>query len=98
VENRFEKFERAEAILRSKTVVSTQEPVIRDSFTMPAADYELLAILQERCMKAGKNVNKSEIVRAGLQTLAKLAVHDLANAFSDVKKVRPGRPRGIKTI
>ena len=40
----------------------------------------------------GKNVNKSEIARAGLQALAKLPEGDLVDAFEGVVKVRPGRP------
>ena len=89
VENRFEK---AEALLGNKPSAIDKESVIRDSFTMPAADYALLADLQERCLKVGKSVNKSEIVRAGLQALARLAVSELVSAFEGVEKVRPGRP------
>ena len=92
VENRFEK---AEALLGNKPSANKpieKEAVIRDSFTMPTDDYELLKLLQERCLNEGKSVNKSEIVRAGLQALAKLPEGDLVDAFEGVVKVRPGRP------
>src|SRR5512139_4319024 len=43
--------------------------VVRDSFTMPQADYDLIAELKQRCQKQDMHVKKSELLRAGLQVL-----------------------------
>jgi hypothetical protein len=88
IESRFEK---AESFLGSKPSIAEKESVIRDSFTMPTADYALLELIKARCLQVGKGVNKSEIVRAGLQALSKLSTDELVSAFDGVVKVPVGR-------
>jgi hypothetical protein len=73
--------------------VREEEPrVKRDSFTMPVADYELIATLQNRCLKAQTRANKSEILRAGLIALSALSEEDLAALVESLPKVKTGRP------
>jgi hypothetical protein len=50
--------------------------LLRDSFTIPKAEYEVLATLKARAAKAGRPVKKSELLRAGIKALA--ALPDLA--------------------
>src|ERR1039457_3231814 len=50
------------------------DKVIRASFTMPQSDYAKTAELKQRCLKAGVQVKKSELVRVGLHALSKLSV------------------------
>ena len=52
----------------------TDDPVkaqrrVRDTFTMPARDYGLIAELKKRCRALGVDVKKSELLRAGLAAL-----------------------------
>jgi hypothetical protein len=70
--------------------------VIRDSFTMPAADYALIAVLKRRCLLLGMAIKKSELLRAGLAALEKLPDESLAQVAAAVESVKTGRPPGRK--
>ena len=67
--------------------------VVRDSFTMPQSDYELIAVLKEKALKAGLHVKKSEILRASLQSLSKLTAAQVKRAISGLEKIKTGRPK-----
>lgn len=67
--------------------------VVRDSFTMPQADYDLIANLKEKALGAGLQVKKSELLRAGLLALDKLSVAQLKRAVTGLEKIRTGRPK-----
>jgi|FLYL01.1.fsa_nt_gi hypothetical protein len=68
------------------------EKVIRDSFTMPLRDYRKITQLREKCLKAGINMTKSEILRAGLHALEGLSLERLREVVQSVEKVKTGRP------
>jgi hypothetical protein len=70
--------------------------VIRDSFTMPAADYALIALLKKRCIGLGVAIKKSELLRAGLAALERLPDESLAQVVAAVESVKTGRPPGKK--
>jgi hypothetical protein len=67
--------------------------VVRDSFTMPQADYDLIAAIKEKALKSGLQVKKSELLRASLHVLAKLPVAQLKRALSGLEKIKTGRPK-----
>jgi hypothetical protein len=69
--------------------------VVRDSFTMPQSDYELIAELKQKALKAGLHVKKSELLRASLQTFSKLSVAQLKRAISGLEKIKTGRPKKV---
>jgi hypothetical protein len=70
--------------------------VIRDSFTMPLADYELIGVLKKRCIGLGVAIRKSELLRAGLAALDRLPDASLAQVVAAVESVKTGRPPGKK--
>jgi hypothetical protein len=70
--------------------------VIRDSFTMPAAEYERIAVLREKCLAMGVAMKKSELLRAGLATLERLSAEDLKRIIVAVESIKTGRPTGKK--
>ncbi len=67
--------------------------VVRDSFTMPQPDYDLIAMLKEKATQAGVHAKKSELLRAGLQALSKLSAAQLKRAISSLEKIKTGRPK-----
>lgn len=69
--------------------------VVRDSFTMPEADYAKLAALKARCVSAGVAVKKSELLRAGLQVLETLPAKKLLAIIAGIENVKTGRPAKI---
>jgi hypothetical protein len=66
--------------------------VIRDSFTIPDGEYELITLIKKRCMKAGISANKSEVLRAGLAALDAMQDKELARVFGELARVKTGRP------
>lgn len=66
---------------------------VRDSFTMPEADFALIATLKARALSAQREVKKSELLRAGLHALAALATPALVAAIVQLEPVKIGRPK-----
>ena len=66
--------------------------MVRDSFTMPENEYAQFAELKKRCLQAGLHAKKSELLRAGLMALSKLADADLLAAVKQVEVLKTGRP------
>ena len=73
--------------------VSSAPKVVRDTFTMPAADYALLAELKQRSLSLCLETYKSELVRAGLRLLAGLPDPEFRAAVLSVDRVKVGRPK-----
>jgi hypothetical protein len=69
-----------------------QKKVIRDSFTLPGGDYELIATIRQRCLKLAVNATKSEVIRAGLHILDSLSDQELIEVMERLEKVKTGRP------
>ncbi len=76
----------------SKPVKQRQKPV-RDSFTMPEADFALIAALKGRLLSAQRETKKSELLRAGLHALAALDTAALLAALGALAPVKVGRPK-----
>lgn len=66
---------------------------VRDSFTMPEADFGLIATLKARALSAKRETKKSELLRAGLHALAALPTPALVAALDQLDPVKIGRPK-----
>jgi hypothetical protein len=82
----------AKAAAEEKARRAKKEKVVRDSFTMPKSDYAKIAELKQRCLSAGVQAKKSELLRAGLLLLAAKDEKGLVDAVSAVELVKTGRP------
>ncbi len=67
--------------------------LVRDGFTMPEADFALIAQLKKRAAAAGRECKKSELLRAGLRALAAMDLAALVTALGGLEPVKIGRPR-----
>ena len=70
--------------------------LVRDGFTMPKADYELIAALKARALRLGQEVKKSELLRAGLHLLAGADDAGFGVAVAAVPRLKTGRPHQKK--
>jgi len=71
----------------------TKKPkLVRDSFTMPENEYDVIAALKKRCLGAGMPAKKSEILRAAIANLAKLSDTALLAAVRKLEVIKTGRP------
>ncbi len=66
---------------------------VRDSFTMPKAEYQLIDLLKGRAAARQRHVKKSEILRAGILALADMPDAQLFAALDAVPVIKTGRPR-----
>lgn len=69
-----------------------QKPV-RDSFTMPEADFSLVATLKARALAGQRETKKSELLRAGLHALAAMDGPTLLAALQALDPIKTGRPK-----
>jgi hypothetical protein len=72
------------------------EKVIRDTFSMPSAEYDVIARVKERCLEQKVVVNKSQVVRAGLALLEGASDRELLEVINRLTKVKAGRPAARK--
>ena len=67
--------------------------LVRDSFTMPREDFDLIAQLKARALDFKRPAKKSELLRAGLQVLATLPDVQLHAALDALRPLKAGRPK-----
>jgi len=77
---------------KAKKPAPKKPKLVRDSFTFPENDYALLAELKQRALKAGHEIKKSELLRAGLAALAAMTEQNLVTALAAVERIKTGRP------
>ena len=78
----------------AKRIVATERvKLVRDSFTMPRDDFDLIANLKSRALEFKRPTKKSELLRAGLQQLAALDEVQLSAALAALRPLPTGRPK-----
>jgi hypothetical protein len=78
---------------RRKAEKVAKPKLVRDSFTMPQADFDLVDVLKQRALNFRHSAKKGELLRAGLQALASLSEVQLQAALARVTPLKPGRPK-----
>ena len=85
--------------LEAKAVVKPEKPakpkqakLIRDSFTMPESEYDLMAAVKKRCLAAGVAVKKSEVLRAAIIGFAAQSDAAITAALQSLVVIKTGRP------
>lgn len=66
--------------------------LVRDSFTIPKAEYVVIDALKERAAKLARPAKKSELLRAGIKALAGLSDTAFVAALAQVPAIKTGRP------
>jgi ABC-type uncharacterized transport system ATPase subunit len=82
----------AKEVKEAKVPKKPKPKVVRDSFTMPQSEYLKIAEIKELCLKAGFQVKKSEVLRAGVIALCAMGEEQLKKALSGLDKIKTGRP------
>ncbi|RJF98902.1 hypothetical protein [Noviherbaspirillum saxi] len=71
--------------------------LVRDSFTMPEAEYAILGEVKKACLKAGIEVKKSELLRVGVALIQKLDTAKLKEILDGLPVLKAGRPKKTKS-
>lgn len=78
---------------KAEKPVKTKKPkLVRDSFTIPKAEYVVLDELKQRAAKLTRPVKKSELLRAGIKALAAMPDAAFLEALNNVPAIKTGRP------
>lgn len=79
---------------KAEKVEKPKKPkLVRDSFTIPKAEYLVLDELKQRSARLAHPVKKSELLRAGIKALAALADAGFLAAVQAVPAIKTGRPK-----
>lgn len=79
-----------------KPVKLKKPKLVRDSFTIPKAEYLVLEALKQRAVLLAQPAKKSELLRAGIKALAAMSDTDLRAALQAVPAIKTGRPAADK--
>ena len=75
-----------------KNVKPKKAKLVRDSFTMPESEYELIAAVKKRCVAKGLAVKKSEVLRAAIIGFAAQSDAAVTAALQALAVIKTGRP------
>lgn len=67
--------------------------LVRDSFTLPKDERAALDQLKQRAAKLAHPSKKSEVLRAGIKTLAEMSDKSFLAALKAVPAIKTGRPK-----
>jgi hypothetical protein len=81
------------AVTAAEKAAKAKLKLVRDSFTMPKADFDLINVLKERALNSKRPAKKSELLRAGLYALAALTDAQLLARLDKLAALKPGRPK-----
>ena len=76
----------------AKVPKAKQAKMVRDSMTMPKAEYAVIDELKLRAAKLDRPVKKTELLRAGIKALAAMADTGFLVALKAVPSLKTGRP------
>lgn len=72
---------------------SKADKVVRDSFTMPQSDFDIIDRIKLRAIEWKQPVKKSEVLRAGLQALEALSDAKVRTLLTGLAPIKKGRPK-----
>ncbi|MDO9277992.1 MAG: hypothetical protein Q7U05_05465 [Polaromonas sp.] len=81
------------SVAKEVKVEKVKKPkLMRDSFTIPKAEYVVIEALKERAGKLARAAKKSELLRAGIKALAAMSDANFLLALNAVPTIKTGRP------
>lgn len=81
-----------ESSKQDKLIKAKKPKLVRDSFTIPKAEYLVLDELKQRATKLMSPVKKTELIRAGIKALAAMSDTTYLAAIKVVPVIKTGRP------
>jgi zona occludens toxin (predicted ATPase) len=73
--------------------VKIKHKLVRDSFTIPKAEYVVLDSLKVRAAELKRPTKKSELIRAGIAVLKGMSDKEFLAAVNSVQSLKTGRPK-----
>jgi hypothetical protein len=82
----------AKAVKAPKADKPKKPKMVRDSFTIPKAEYAVIEVLKQRSARLGRPAKKSELLRAGLKALEAMGDVAFGACVAAVPAIKTGRP------
>jgi hypothetical protein len=73
--------------------VPVKVKLVRDSFTLPETDHDLIKQCKKAAIAAGRETKKSEVVRAAIRAFCALPVADQLAGYAALQTIAVGRPK-----
>jgi hypothetical protein len=77
-------------------VKPAKQKLVRDSFTIPEAEYQILVNTKKLLTKSGVEVKKTELLRVGLLLIGNSSLPVLKRHLGGLKRLKSGRPKKRK--
>ena len=82
-----------EPAVATKAAKAHKTKLVRDSFTIPKDEYQVLDALKARALGLEQHVRKSELLRAGIRALNAMNDRAFLAAIDAVPTLKTGRPK-----
>ena len=82
-----------EPAVDTKAAKAHKTKLVRDSFTIPKDEYQVLDVLKSRALGLERHVRKSELLRAGIRALNAMSDRAFLAAIDAVPTLKTGRPK-----
>ncbi|WP_127471971.1 hypothetical protein [Thiomicrorhabdus aquaedulcis] len=76
-----------------ETAPSVPQKTVKDTFSFPQKDHDLIHALCDKLLLNGVRANKSEVIRAALYSLNALSNEEMIGVVQSLERVQVGRPR-----
>lgn len=83
----------AAPVVAAKPAKVHKPKLVRDSFTIPKDEYQVIDALKQRALGLEQHVRKSELLRAGIRVLAALNDKAFLKAIDAIPTLKTGRPK-----
>lgn len=70
-----------------------KDVLVRDSFTMPQSEYQVLSLVKKACLQSGIDIKKSELLRIAVVQLAGLSIAKIVTLQKSLNIIQAGRPK-----
>ncbi len=81
----------------AKPIVATQQvakqKLVRDSFTLPETDHDLIKQCKKAAVVSGRETKKSEVVRAAIHVFSRMPIAAQLSAYASLQTIVVGRPK-----
>jgi hypothetical protein len=67
--------------------------LVRDSFTLPEVDHDLIKQCKKAAIAGGRETKKSEVVRAAIRAFSELSTAQQLAAYAKLQSIAVGRPK-----
>ena len=76
-----------------KPLLAKKPKLVRDSFTLPQADHDLIKQCKKIAVTSGRETKKSEVIRAAMQSFAAMSQAQQLAAYTKLESIAVGRPK-----